>query len=162
SGRFPVGLVNRSSGTLTDDLVRELDRSKELRTFHVRSDDALRKALRRGVYSAGIVIPKDYETAARTGRATQVAFVADQTRPPIVVRAAVGVVVAREGAILQATDFASTRTHQTFERSLAQARAAARAAQPVAVRIETVGHAPKGQFIVSGFNYTAPSQLVLF
>ena len=162
SNRLPLGLVNRSSGALTTELVRSFEDSRTLRTFRVTSDDALRKALRRGVYSAGVIIPKNYETNARSGRLSDVAFVADEVRPPIVVRAAVGAIVARQGAVLQAADFAAAHTGQSFEQSLSQARAASRAAQPVAVRIETVGQASKTQFIVAGFNYTAPSQLVLF
>jgi len=162
SSRIPIGLVNRSSGALTTDLVRAFDNSKTLRTFHVTSDDTLRKALRRGTYSAGIVIPTDYEASVRAGRPTQVTFVADQNRPPIVVRAAVDALVAREGALLQAANFAASHTHRSFDQTLTAARAAARATQPVGVQVQTVGHAAKGQFIVQGFSYTAPSQLVLF
>jgi ABC-2 type transport system permease protein len=159
---LPVGAVVSSSGPLTSDLVRTLEHQPSIRVTRVDNLEVLRKSLRRGLYAAGIVIPRDYESRTRAGKSVDIGFVADQARPPTAARAAVASAVAKQGAVLQAADFTATHSKKSFDESLAQARKVSTVVPPIGVRTETLGRPSKNQFIMSGFEYTAPSQLILF
>lgn len=162
SNKVPVGLTTAGTGPRTTDLVRELEHAPGLDLVRVKDTVALRKALRRGLYAAGVVIPKNYDGAIETGRPVDVVFVSDQSRPPTAVRTAVAAAVARQGAVAQAAVFAAHHAHRPVARELAEARTVARLVPPIGVKSETRGRAPKTRFVMTGFDYTAPSQLVLF
>jgi ABC-2 type transport system permease protein len=162
TNEVPVALRVGGSGAHTADLVRTLDHTAGLKITRVDDADAMRKALRRGLYAAGIVIPADYDARITAGRPVDVSFLSDQTRPQTAVRAAVAAAVAKEGAIVQAADFAAQQSHQPIDKSFAQARTTARIVPSVGVVTETKGTASKKRFVMTGFEYTAPAQLVLF
>jgi ABC-2 type transport system permease protein len=90
-----------------------------------------------------------------------VTFVVDQTRPaPAPVRSAVTAAVAGQAASLKAARFAAGTTGVPFDTALATARQLAPGEQPVRVAATTVGG--REDALPSGFNYTAPANLVLF
>ncbi len=78
-GRLPVGVVDQGAGPLGAELRADLDRSPALDPRAYDDLDALRKAVRRGVVAAGLVLPAGYDRALRAGRAAEVTLVVDQT-----------------------------------------------------------------------------------
>ena len=161
SERLPVGIADEGAGPLGDELRAALDASPALDPRAYDDTDALGKAVRRGVVSAGVVLPAGYDQALRAGRAAEVTFVVDQTRPaPAPVRSAVSAVVARQAAEVKAARFAADNAGVPFGTALARARALA--ALPEQVRVEATTIGGREDALPTGFNYTAPANLVLF
>ena len=159
--RVPAGIVHGGSGQLTDDLVQRLDR-RPLLLRKYSDAEALRKDVRRGAIVAGIVIPRDYDVTVRTGKPTTVAFLADLSRGfPATIRSAVQAAVSAQGAELQAANFAAKHTGKPFNATLAEARKVQRIVPAIEVRAQTIGRS-SGRLVLSGFEYTAPANLVLF
>jgi ABC-2 type transport system permease protein len=161
--RVPVGVVHDGSGPLTAGLVKGLDaRPLMLRTY--TSESKLRKDVRRGTIVAGVIIPADFDAAVRAGRSADVTFVADLAHGfPAAIRSAVQAAVSGQGAELQAARFASAHTHTTFDAALAQAGRVQNIVPAVGVKTESIGAAYKHRVVIpSGFEYTAPANLVLF
>ena len=161
SERLPVGIADEGAGPLGDELRAALEASPALDPRAYDDTDALGKAVRRGVVSAGVVLPAGYDQALRAGRAAEVTFVVDQTRPaPAPVRSAVSAVVARQAAEVKAARFAADNAGVPFDTALARARALAGGQEQVRVEAATIGG--REDALPTGFNYTAPANLVLF
>jgi ABC-2 type transport system permease protein len=161
SERLPVGIADEGAGPLGDELRAALAASPALDPRAYDDTDALGKAVRRGVVSAGLVLPAGYDQALRAGRAAEVTFVVDQTRPaPAPVRSAVSAVVARQAAEVKAARFAADHAGVGFDTALARARALS--ALPEQVRVEATTIGGREDALPTGFNYTAPANLVLF
>jgi ABC-2 type transport system permease protein len=160
SDRLPVGVLDQGGGRLGAELKADLAASPALDPRGYDGLDALRKAVRRGVVAAGVVVPAGYDQALRAGRAADVAFVVDRTRPaPAAVRSAVAAATSRQAAMVQAARFAAATAQVPFDAALARARALAGGQQQVRVQATTIGG--RQDALPSGFNYTAPSNLVL-
>jgi ABC-2 type transport system permease protein len=161
SQRLPVGVVDQGAGRLGNELRAGLEASPALDARAYADVDGLRKAVRRGVVSAGVVLPAGYDRALRAGDQAQVTFVVDQTRPaPFPVRSAVAAVVARQAAQVKAARFAAEQEAVPFDAALDRARAVA--AGQAAVRVEATTIGGRADALPTGFNYTAPANLVLF
>jgi ABC-2 type transport system permease protein len=161
SDRLPVGVLDQDGGPLGAELQADLATSPALEPRSYDSLDALRKAVRRGVVAAGVVVPAGYDQALRAGRDAQVSFVVDQTRSaPAAVRTAVAAAVTRQAAIVRAARFAAGTAGVSFDAALARARALSGEQEQVRVEATTIGG--RENALPSGFNYTAPSNLVLF
>jgi ABC-2 type transport system permease protein len=161
SQRLPVGVVGEGAGPLGADLRTGLAASGALEPRAYDDEDALRKAVRRGVVAAGVVLPAGYDQGLRAGRDAQVTFVVDQTRPaPAPVRSAVAAVVARQAAQVRAARFAAEEAGVPFDTAMARARALGDSQPQVQVEATTVGG--REDALPTGFNYTAPANLVLF
>jgi ABC-2 type transport system permease protein len=161
SQRLPVGITDEDAGPLGDELRASLAASPALDAHAYDDPGALRKAVRRGVVSAGVVLPAGYDQALRAGRAAEVTFVVDQTRPaPAPVRSAVAAVVARQAAEVKAARFAADSAGVPFDTALARARTLAGSQAQVRVEATTIGG--REDALPTGFNYTAPANLVLF
>jgi ABC-2 type transport system permease protein len=161
SNRLPVGVVDGGAGPLGGELRAQLAASEALDARDFEDEDALRKAVRRGVVAAGVVVPAGYDATLRAGDQAEVSFVVDQTRPaPAPVRSAVAAVVARQAGQVRAASFAAEAGGVPFDTALARARALA--SQPAQVRVEATTVGGRGDALPTGFNYTAPANLVLF
>jgi ABC-2 type transport system permease protein len=161
SERLPVGVAEEGAGRLGSELRAELEASPALDARAYDDADALGKAVRRGVVAAGVVVPAGYDEDLRSGRRADVTFVTDQTRPaPAPVRSAVAAVVARQAAEVKAARLAAETAGVPFDAALARARALAAAQPQVRVEATTVGG--REDALPTGFNYTAPANLVLF
>jgi ABC-2 type transport system permease protein len=161
SNRLPVGIVDLGAGRLGGELRADLEASPALDARAYEDQDALRKAVRRGVVSAGVVLPAGYDQALRAGRQAEVSFVVDQTRPaPAPVRSAVAAAVARQAAVARAAQFAAESAGVPFDAALARARTLADGREQVKVEATTLGG--REDALPTGFNYTAPANLVLF
>ena len=159
----PIGLVNTSHGALSDALVRDLHDTGHIKVTDLDTVDDLRAAIRRSVYSAGVVIPSDYDTALRAGKNVNVQFMNDIAKTPTVVRTAVTAAVANQGALAQAASFTARNAHVSFDDALADARKTAKQVPAAGVHVTSLGREPRDpRAITSGFGYTAPAQLVLF
>src|SRR5207302_3527015 len=161
--RVPVGIVRTGSGPLTSDLVERLDHPPLLlRTY--ANEDKIRRDVRRGAIVAGIVVPADYDATVRSGKSTNVVFVADLAHGfPAAIRSAVQAAVSGQGAELEAARFASAHTRKPFDTTLAQARRVEAIVPGIGVKTETIGAAYRNRIVIpSGFEYTAPANLVLF
>jgi ABC-2 type transport system permease protein len=161
SERLPVGVADQGAGPLGSELRAELAASPALDARAYDDADALRKAVRRGVVAAGVVVPAGYDEALRSGRQADVTFVTNQTQPaPAPVRSAVAAVVARQAAQVKAARFAAETAGVPFDTALARARTRQRGQPQVRVEATTVGG--REDALPAGFNYTAPANLVLF
>jgi ABC-2 type transport system permease protein len=161
SERLPVGIADEGAGPLGQELRARLAAFPALDPRAYDDPEALRKAVRRGVVSAGVVLPAGYDQALRAGRTAEVTFVVDQTRPaPAPVRSAVSAVVARQAAEVKAARFAADHAGVGFDTALARARALS--ALPEQVRVEATTIGGREDALPTGFNYTAPANLVLF
>ena len=160
SERLPVGVVDQGAGRLGSELRAGLEASPALDARAYDDADAVGKAVRRGVVAAGVVVPAGYDQALRAGRPAEVTFVVDQTRPaPAPVRSAVAAVVARQAAEVKAARFAAEEAGSPFDAALARARALAALPERLAVEATTIGG--REDALPTGFNYTAPANLVL-
>ena len=161
SDRLPVGVLDQGGGPLGAELRADLATSPALEPRGYDGLDALRKAVRRGVVAAGVVVPAGYDQALRAGRAADVTFVVDQTRPaPAAVRSAVAAATSRQAAMVQAARFAAGTAGVPFDAALGRARTLG--GQQEQVRVEAITIGGRENALPSGFNYTAPSNLVLF
>jgi ABC-2 type transport system permease protein len=161
SSRLPVGVVDLGAGPLGGELRAQLEASPALDPRPYEDEDAVRKAVRRGVVVAGAVLPSGYDQALRAGREAQVRFVVDQTRPaPAPVRSAVAAAVARQAAAVRAAQFTAETAEVPFDAALARARTLAAGQEQIRVEATTIGG--REEALPTGFNYTAPANLVLF
>jgi ABC-2 type transport system permease protein len=159
--RLPVGVVDEGAGPLGGELRSRLAASEAPAPRDYEDEDALRKAVRRGVVAAGVVVPAGYDRQLRAGGQAEVTFVVDQTRPaPAPVRSAVAAVVARQAAQVRAAGFAAETGGVPFDTALVRAEAMAGGQAPVRVEATTLGG--REDALPTGFNYTAPANLVLF
>jgi ABC-2 type transport system permease protein len=161
SERLPVGVADRGAGQLGGELRAELAASPALDARAYDDADALRKAVRRGVVAAGVVVPVGYDEALRSGRQADVTFVTNQSQPaPAPVRSAVAAVVAGQAAQVKAARFAAETAGVAFDTALVRARTRQDGQPQVRVAATTVGG--REDALPTGFNYTAPANLVLF
>jgi ABC-2 type transport system permease protein len=160
SDRLPVGVLDWGGGPLGAELRADLATSPALEPRGYERLDALRKAVRRGVVAAGVVVPAGYDQALRAeGADAQVTFVVDQTRPaPAAVRSAVAAAVARQAAVVRAARFAAGTAGVSFDAALGRARTLG--GEQLRVEATTIGG--REDALPGGFNYTAPANLVLF
>lgn len=168
---FPVGFVDAGAETGTQkdtesalrrELRAALARSDLFELVEYRSQTQLFKDVRRGSVLAGIVVPDDYDEALRSGRTAEIVFASDPSKGfPAAARAAVAAVAADQGGRIQAARFATANVGGTFEDNLEEAASVERTLRDVTVRTTAVGP-PQRRFVMSGFEYTAPANFVLF
>ncbi|MBN2622023.1 MAG: ABC transporter permease, partial [Acidimicrobiales bacterium] len=158
---FDVGVIDRDGTTASHDLVATLDSRDGLSLERFDSIDALRREVRTGAVAAGIVVPGGYGDALDRGGDATVELIADPTSSTAAavqasVRAAVGDAAVQMAAVRGATD-AGGLDPATAER---QAAALAEDLPRAGVRSQPVdeGDTPE----LGSFDYTAPSNLVLF
>lgn len=160
--RLPVGIVDGGSGELSDGFRAAIERSEVLATLSYDGTAELRRAVRRGVVAAGVVVPSDYDRSLRSGGEAEVLFISDPSRGfPAAARAAIAAAAAGQGARIQAAQFATERAGGSFEGNLEQAQRTERLFTPVEVEARSLG-ATGRRFLMSGFEYTAPANLTLF
>jgi ABC-2 type transport system permease protein len=155
-----VGVVDAGSGPLAGEL-RTVIAARKLELRAYPDEAALRRAVRRGIVAAGVVIPPSYDARLRSGEIVDVTFLADQRQPPLRVRALVQAAVAEQGALVQAASFAARNGAGPFDAALGRARRLAASAAPTTASVENLGRAHP-RIIGVGFGYQAQASLVLF
>ncbi len=157
---FHVAVVDDGAGRTGRELVEALDRSPALNVERLDTVAAARKAVRRSEVATAVVLPKGMDRALRLGRPVRVGVLVDRTSTAqLGARSAVASVLAQHAAV-----GAGRRLHHREGRWFLRRQhhpgrhlAAARAA--VGVRRDTVD--AKNDFLPGGFDYSAPTMLVL-
>jgi ABC-2 type transport system permease protein len=160
-GTFRVGLLDESSGPLTNGLATNIRDARALRVTTFHSIGALKTAVRRQQVLAGIVIPSDAETRLRSGEPLKIGVVGEQANTNTqAALSAITSTVATHGGLLQAAAFTTKEVGGTFDQNLA--RAAAVAPRVPAISVNTVAADTRRRFLPDGYSYSAPTMLVLF
>jgi ABC-2 type transport system permease protein len=156
-----VAVVPGQPGPLATQLVQDLEASPALKTqrFTTRAQGV--DALRRGEVEAVVVVPQNLDASLRSGTGTQVpVLVTGDVQAGQAAVTAVSSVVARHAATVAAARFASTHSSRGFEQNLATVRSLQRATPVVPVTTVVVNR--KSNYLPLGYNYSAPTMLVLF
>jgi ABC-2 type transport system permease protein len=157
-----LGVVSARSGPLGAALVRQLDRTPQLRVVTVADPAALLTQVERGNLAAGIVIPAGYDPAVRAGRSVAIRYLAGPGQSSQQLGETVRGAVATQAALLGAARFAvSQHAAPTFGAGLARAERISPSVPAVRVTQTTAGSAvfpaSLGQFDVGAW-----SELLLF
>jgi ABC-2 type transport system permease protein len=156
-----VAVVPGQPTPLSAQLVTDLEASPALKTQRYATRAQGVDALRRGEVEAVVVVPRTLDADLRSGEATQIpVLVSGAAGSSQAAVTAVTSVVARHGATVQAARFATTHSTRSFEQNLATTRSLQRQTPVVPVRTEVVNR--KSNFLPLGYNYSAPTMLVLF
>lgn len=153
-----LGVV-AGSGPLADSLVRSLQDASGIDVVRYADVDKMLVAVERGELEAGLEIPDDYDTQARTH--VEVRFLARSMQEEIELKTAVSEVVAQQNAVLRAAGFTYDQGVSDYDTAISTARS--EQTQLAGVNIETVSVGQPYSFTLgSRFDLGAQSQLVLF
>jgi len=153
--RLAVGVVaDTQHDGLARDFTDALSRSNRVKPRHVGGADAVRRAVRRGRLTAGVIVPADYGASIRRGGDGRITLVVQPGRTESAeARIAVGAILARANIDINLAHALQTAEGLTFESAIGRARRAT-ASIPDFLGGNTRPESP--------FSYTAPSNLVLF
>ncbi|HKT03772.1 MAG TPA: ABC transporter permease [Rugosimonospora sp.] len=159
AGTLDAGVVDHGTDQFATGLATALDRSSALHVVRYGSDADLETAVRRGQVDAGIEIPAGYGDALLRGNAT-IRFVTtpDQTRAAAV-RALTLAAVNQQTQVVQSAVFAQRYGGVDLTTAMQRARALSPSVVVPAVVALSVASPATTRL---GFDYTAPSNLVLF
>jgi len=156
-----VAVVPGPSTPMARQLVDDLQAGPGLTTRRYATRAKGVQALRRGEVEAVVVVPTTLDADLRSGRGTRIpVLVPGAIASSQAAVTAVTSVVARHGAAVQAAAFATAHSGRSFEQNLATTRSLQRETPALAVRTEVVNR--KSNFLPLGYNYSAPTMLVLF
>lgn len=159
--RLNTGLVNHAgSDSVAATLVSSVEASSALHVTAYPTESALDLAIRLGQVDAGIVLPAGYGASLESGGSPVVRFVTvpSQTRAASI-RTVVQAVISRQTGSIQAAGFSHQYTGRSVPSEQRRAQSlSARIAMPT-VTTQAVSTTNTQQL---GFDYTAPSNLVLF
>jgi len=156
--------VAGEGGPLAAALVEALDALEDIAVERLDSPEALTEAVQRGVVTAGVLVPAEYDSGLMNGEAVAVGFVArpsDQNGQ--LARETVREVVAAQGLPIRAARFAAGQGAGSFEDALAAARLVAAQEPSLTVTYTQAGESAFEDFEDLGtFDLGAGQELVLF
>jgi ABC-2 type transport system permease protein len=156
-----VAVVPGQPTPLATLLVDDLEAAPVLTTQRYPTRTQGVDALRRGEVEAVVVVPMTLDADLRSGLPTQIpVLVPGAIASSQAAVTAVTSVVAHHGATVQATKFATANSKRSFEQNLATTRLLQQETPVVPVRTEVVNS--KSNYLPLGYNYSAPTMLVLF
>jgi ABC-2 type transport system permease protein len=157
---FRVGVVDLDSTPASRQLVESLDRAPGITVIGYANLGSLEKAVGRAQINAGVVIPAGFAKAESSGRTVVVGVMAEEANSTQQAAATrVSSVIQQFGGKVQAAQFAS-RYGGSFAENFNKASAiASRTAQ---VRLNTHDVDARQGTLPPGFEYSAPTELVLF
>jgi ABC-2 type transport system permease protein len=160
-----VAVVQSGPAPLADQLVRDLEASPALETQRFTTRTQGVAALRRGEVEAVVLVPPtldaDLEAASSAMIPTMIpVLVTGDVQSSQAAVTAVSSVVARHGATVQAAQFATAHSTRSFEQNLATTRTLQEKIPATPVRTDVVNR--KSNYLPLGYNYSAPTMLVLF
>jgi ABC-2 type transport system permease protein len=143
-----VAVVPGQPTPLATQLVHDLEASPALKTqrFTTRAQGA-----------AALTLDADLRAGATTRIPVLVSGAVQSSQAAVT---AVSSIVAGQGATVQATKFATTHSTRSSEQNLAMPRSLQRKTPVVPVRTQVVNS--KSNFLPLGYDYSAPTMLVLF
>ena len=157
---FKVGIVDLDRSQASHQLVVDLAHASGISTASYPTVSALNKAVARSEISAGVVMPRGLQASERSGRPVLIGIVAEQantTQQAAVDR--VGSVIDTYGGRVQAAQFAS-RFGGDFSGNFELAISLATKTPQVGLATQVVTVAQNT--LPPGFEYSAPTELVLF
>jgi ABC-2 type transport system permease protein len=158
---FDVGVLDRDDTAASADLVATLDRGDAIGVERFDSLDELRREVRTGTLSAGLVVPDGYGAGLDRGDGATVELIADPTSASAAaVQAAVRAGVGDVGVQIAAARTAAEATGADEATAADQAGGLAEETPRAGVRTEPVDDG--NDATLGSFDYTAPSNLVLF
>jgi ABC-2 type transport system permease protein len=158
---FDVGVLDRDDTAASADLVADLDRGEAIGVERFDSLDALRREVRTGTLSAGLVVPEGYGAGLDRGDGATVELIADPTSASAAaVQAAVRAGVGDVGVQIAAARTAAEATGADEATAADQAGGLVEETPRAGVRTEPVDDG--NDATLGSFDYTAPSNLVLF
>jgi ABC-2 type transport system permease protein len=156
-----VAVVPGQPTPLATQLVHDLEASPALKTQRFTTRTQGVAALRRGEVEAVVVVPMTRDADLRARATTRIpVIVSGAVQSSQAAVTAVSSIVAGQGATVQAAKFATTHSTRSFEQNLAMTRSLQRETPVVPVRTQVVNS--KSNFLPLGYNYSAPTMLVLF
>jgi ABC-2 type transport system permease protein len=158
---FRVGVVDLGAGKAGRDLTAALGRAGDIVVLRYATTQDATRAVARGQISTAVVMPAGMDPALRAGRTTEIGVVAEQadTTQQAAARA-VTAVIERQGAREQAAIFAADHSPLGFEDALERASSLQSGAPQVSVASRPVD--TNADVLPEGFEYSAPTELVLF
>jgi ABC-2 type transport system permease protein len=156
-----VAVVPGQSTTLATQLLDDLEASPALTTSRYRTRAQAVDALRRGEVEAVVLVPTTLDSDLRSGGSARIpVLVSGAVQSSQAAVTAVTSVVARHGATVQAASFATAHSARSFNQNLAATRSIQRETPVAPVRTVVVNS--KSNYLPLGYNYSAPTMLVLF
>ena len=153
-GSIRVGLALEDGGELASDLRTRLEAADDIDLRRYRSAAELRRDVRRGALVVGAVVPAGYDARLRAGESAEVTILTGPDPRALVAQSVVAAPVSAQAAEVQAARTAPG----DFESNRRVAREVAPRSNVATVEQSALG----GDTLPTGFNYTAPSNLVLF
>lgn len=158
---FAVGVVDLGSGRSGSDLVAAMRASGDFRLHSYGSISSASKAVARSEVSAALILPAGMDSGLRAGRTVDLGVLAEPTSSAQQAAArAVQSLVSSQGSRIQAALFASSVHGGSYDRNLAVAGFVQTRTDLMTVSTEQVDS--KSATLPEGFNYSAPTMLVLF
>jgi ABC-2 type transport system permease protein len=157
---FKVGIADLDRTQASHQLVFDLEHTAGISVASYRSVSALDKAVGRSEINAGVVIPRGLQASERSGRPVSVGIVAEQantTQQAAVSR--ISSVISSYGGRVQAAQFAS-QFGGGFSGDFELAVSLAAKTPQVGLATQVVAVAQNT--LPPGFEYSAPTELVLF
>ena len=157
---FKIGIVDQDQSQASRQLVADLEHSAGISAVSYPSVSALNKGAARSEINAGVVIPAGLQADERSGRTVSIRVIAEQTNTTQ--QAAVNrvsSVIDTYGSRVEAGQFAS-RFGGDYSRNFHLAVSLARTTPQVRLATKVVGVAQNT--LPAGFEYSAPTELVLF
>lgn len=161
TGRLRVGVVDEGAGTLSRELRVALENAPSLDVHHVSTESAGATAVRRGELVAAVVLPRDLDAQLRGTTTVEIPVIADQTNTSQqAATAAIESVLAEHGARVMAARYVVAQTGANFDVALSRAARTQQAIPVADVHTEAVN--ATSSILPEGFDYSAPTMLVLF
>jgi len=160
-GTFRVGIVDLDHSALSASLAHDLADAHALDVRTYPSVAAGKTALRRSEIATLVQIPAGTDAALRAGRPVDIVAYGEHTNSDQQAAvAAVTSVIGAHGARVQAAAFSAAASGRSFATQLALADRLVSGASTVTVSSQSVDSASK--VLPKGFDYSAPTMLVLF
>lgn len=157
---FQVGVLDLDATGAGPALVGELQHTSGLAISSYPSAAALDKAVARGEVNCGVVIPAGLSADERAGRRVDVAVIAETANSTQQAAAArVASVIGSYGGRVEAAEF-STRFGASFSTALSRAEGLTNSVPHVKLATHVI--AATQQTLPPGYEYSAPTELVLF
>jgi len=160
-GPARIGVVAEETGPLGEELVASLRRGEDVDVIRLDGEEAIEDAVERGRVQAGLVLPRGYDAALRSGKMVKVRYFARPDSMAQELRMAVESAVAEQARLLRAARFLVAERGTQVDDALDAAATAAAGAAPVRARDVTAGQelvpATGGRFDIGARN-----QLLLF
>ncbi|MDE3086112.1 MAG: ABC transporter permease [Acidobacteriota bacterium] len=159
---FRVGVVDLGAGAAGRDVTTALTHTGDLAVQRFTTTRAAAQAVARGQISTAVVLPAGMDAALRAGRTVDVGVVSEQADTAQQAAAqAVTTVISRHGARVQAALFAAARSPASFDAALARA-SALQEGGGAQVTVASRQADRRANVLPQGFEYSAPTELVLF